>query len=284
MKKQFALIEKKSMDSRAIAEPVRPGKGKPWRLWTATVATLIMGFFVAFELGQFRVDRTQSTSSMMWFGFLFPLVWLIKACFKCKLSAAKRALVSCMGAAVLAALGYAGFRAGEAAAYSPDAKRVVGDIQLHLKRIKAVKIAISSQRQSMRDPAELLKLESNIEGVSNEVTEVEELLDKVSLMSKPEFISGILDLVRKGLSFDKWELENLNKQIAILKSVQNESATARAVAYRKELIPLIEQEEKIDRERTSFDLPEHLKQVAAQSGFDASEGDRLAAAAVRGGQ
>ncbi len=267
-----------------LQQPLPAVKSKLWQLWVAAFATVFMAFFFAFDAGQFSIDRTQNIPMTICFGFVFAFGWLAKKYLKQKLSPAPRALAAGVGLVILAASSYAGFHVGQSAAYPSDAKRAMREIQLHLKSIKAVKAVITNQTRSMRDPAQILDLEPNVAAWSNQVANVEELLQKAYLQSNPAFISGMLDLIEKALSFDRSELENLQKQIGVVKSVQGTIATARAAAYRKQLTPLIEQQEKIEIERKSFDFPQQLKRVAMQSGFDESDGDKLAAIAVRANQ
>jgi hypothetical protein len=283
------LVDKTEvMDPQAITEPTRPTRTNPsrWRLGAAIVGSSITGFFIAFELGLIHIDRTQSTSppTMMWALFLFSLYWLIKAGVKWPLRPGRRALSFFMGTAALATLGYAGFHFGEEAAYPSDTKRVLRDIHAHLKQLKSSELEISSERQADRNPASLLRLESEIDKASDEASQVEDLLDKASLMSKPDYIAEVLDLVRKGLSLDKWEHDNLRKQITILKSMQKANGVSRATSYHQQLVPLLAEEERIKGEQRALasDVPSQVRQIMAKAGFDASVGDRVAAIAASG--
>ena len=249
----------------------KQSRSNPWRLYVAAVGVCTFAFFFAFEMGQFHIDRTQHIAFQITGGFTLVYLWLLKTIWRLKASRAKLALG--VGIAVLILVlpsVYAGFRLGEDAVYSPDAKRIVHQLQFHLKQIELLEDDVSTRRQSVRNPEELLQLRPDIESLDGHVRQVERLLSEIHQEDTPVFVSGLIDLMREGVALNRRELENVKQQFAVIISARAENAREKGAAYRKYLLPLIKEEADIEVDennwRTSY--PRRLQVLRNKAGFE----------------
>lgn len=69
-----------------------------------------------------------------------------------------------------------------------------------------------------------------------------------------------MNLLRQAMPTEKRQVENIGHQIAVVRSASL-GAREKEAAYRQQLLPLIHQEEDIERERQAAHLEDKIKNV-----------------------
>jgi hypothetical protein len=86
--------------------------------------------------------------------------------------------------------------------------------------------------------------------------------DQIAHYQVPADISLIIGVVRQFLPFEERQIANLESQMDVVRSARTLTPQQKDVAYRQRLIPLMQQEDEIERERQNAHLEEKLKQIA----------------------
>ena len=107
-----------------------------------------------------------------------------------------------------------------------------------------------------------MTLEPSVFALNEHIEQVDTLLQQVAHYQLPAVVAQLMNLLRQALPTEKRQIANIQSQIAIIRSTQGLSPHAKEVAYRERLLPLVQQEEEIERERVAAGLQEKMLKLA----------------------
>jgi hypothetical protein len=84
----------------------------------------------------------------------------------------------------------------------------------------------------------------------------------------PPVVAKILKLMNEALVFDKREIENINRQISIVKASRGLSKKEAEAFYKQELLPLMDQEDEINKQREASNFQQRIQDAAKDTGSD----------------
>ena len=243
----------------ADPEPMPPKKGA-WKLVVSVLLVLLLSFSVSYSTGKLSVDRTQQTSFMSWF-WLSTAIWWTVSSYRKHASFRVRIWALVVVVPLLTLIAVVSFRTGRSEGYPDEARQLVTTFQVHAREVKRLKSELSDARSQFSKPDDLLTLQPKVAVLREHLEEVDRLTNQLAHYELPADISKIMNLLRQAMPTEKHQVENIEHQIAVVRSAQSLGAREKESAYRQQLFPLIQQEEDIERERQAANLEEKIKNV-----------------------
>jgi hypothetical protein len=237
-------------------QPRRP----VWPLIVSIVAVILASFEISYSFGKFWVDRTQSIPFLDGFWFTMAITWAIRTYRK---NASSRVCKWALAVVVplVALTAFASFRVGKLEQYPEEAQKLVDTLRWNAREVKRIKAELYDARSKFTRPEELLTIQPEVSALKEHIEKAEQLMHRIAVYTVPAAIAQIMTLLGQALPIEKRQIENIENQIALVRSVQGLSANEKQIVYRQQLSPLIQQEEQIERERQEANLAGKLKNV-----------------------
>jgi hypothetical protein len=224
-------------------------------------------FFFCFDAGKFYMDRLQHIDMAMSMGMSFAGVWTITRVLKIRKQARERVTVFSIIAVLLIPSIIGGFLAGKEAQYPAESRALVEEIQLHARDLKSVKEQISKARESFTDPEQILSLQPLITSVELDINEISRIDQEIKHDTLPGFVAEALKIMNEALVFNKTEMQDIKDQMSVVRAAKELSPTKKADLYKRRLLPLMEQEEEIEKQIKDFNIEQRIKDALARNGY-----------------
>jgi hypothetical protein len=239
---------------------------RAWPLIVSIIALIVIVFEVSYNFGQVYVDRTQHIPFTD--GFCFTMaVWWVIATYRKNASPRVRKWALAVVLQLVALTAVASFGAGRRTRYPEEARKLVEILQLHAREVKKIKAEISDARSTSNDPEDLLIIQPKVSAWKEHIEEVEALTRRITTYNVPAYVSQMMTLLGQALPTEKRQIANIEKQITLVRSAQGLRANDKSLIYRQQLLPLVQQEEQIERERLEANLEEKIKNVPRELGY-----------------
>jgi uncharacterized membrane protein len=252
------------MASTTANEPKRPSS---WNLVLSVSALFIAVFFFSFDAGKFYMDRLQRIDNVFSIGMSFAALWTIRTVLKYKPSLRSRVVTLAAIALLLSVPIAGGFIVGKDAQYPARSRALVQKIQEHARQVKSIKEHVGQMRGSFTDPEQLLSIQPLLASWEEHINEIARLDLEIRHDELPSFIAGVLKLMNEGIVFDKRQVRNINDQISAIRASEELSPIKKEELYKQRLIPLMDQEEEIERQRQAANLEQQIKDLPKKVGF-----------------
>jgi hypothetical protein len=230
------------------------------------VALLLTVFEISYSFGQFYVDRTRPVPFLDWFYGTLAIWWVI-ATYRKNASPRVRKWALAVVLPLVSLTALTSFGAGKSTRYPEEARKLVETLQLHAREVKRIKSEISEARSTFSEPEDLLTIQPKVSALKEHTEEVDKLTHQIAIYEVPADISQIMTLLGQALPTEKRQIANLENQIALVRSAQGLRSNEKLLIYRQQLLPLIQQEEQIERERQDTNLEEKIKNIPQKSGY-----------------
>jgi len=133
--------------------------------------------------------------------------------------------------------------------------------------VKSIKEHLKQMRESFTEPEQLLSVEPLVASWEEHITEISKIDHQIMHDTLPSVVAAILKIMNEALVFDRNQTKNIDEQIAAMRATKNLSPRKKQEAYERQLIPLMEQEEEIERQRQTQNFEQRLKDVAKTAGY-----------------
>lgn len=220
-----------------------------------------MLFDVSYTTGKQSVDPTQQTPFIMWFWLSMSIWWVIRT-YRRAANSRVNVWALAIGLPLIGWTAFASFRAGQSELYPDQARQLIQDVQAHAREVKRVKAELVDRRSRFTTLEELLTLEPLISEWSARIENIARLTQQVQHYPLPATVRQVVNLLRQALPTEQRQIANLQSQITVIRSAQGLSPIAREVVYREQLLPLMQQEQRIEQERQAAGLQDKIQQLA----------------------
>jgi hypothetical protein len=213
------------------------------------------------------MDHLQHIDMSMSMGMSFAGVWTITRVLKIRKRARERVTLFSVIAVLLIPSIIGGFLVGKEVQYPAESRALVEEIQLHARDLKRVKEQISKARESFTDPEQILSLQPLITSVELDINEISRIDHEIRHDTLPSFIAELLKMMNGALVFNRTEVQNIKDQISVIRAAKELSLTKKADLYKRRLLPLMEQEQEIERQRQAANLEQRIKDLPKKAGY-----------------
>jgi hypothetical protein len=232
-----------------------------WQLFVSPIVLLLAVFSVSYGTGAQSVEPIQQEPFTSWFWLAMAVFWTIRA-YKRGGDSRLRLWAIAIGLPALGLIAFTSFRAGQNDRYPVEARRLVAELQARAREAKRIKAELADRRSRVTTPWELLTVEPTVSELNTNIEAISGLTKQLEHYTLPATIAQLMVLLRQALPIEQRQVENLQHQIAVVRSTQDLSPLARDSVYREQLLPLIQQEQGIEREREAAGLQDKMQQLA----------------------
>jgi hypothetical protein len=244
-------------------EQMRPNSAS---LAFPVVVLMAVVFFFFFDVGQFYMDRTKNIGMTFSVGMSFAAMWTVKTVLRKKDSRQSRIRAFSVIAGLLVIPIVSGISMGKDEAYPPASRALVDQIGARSRDIKTIKDHIRERRESFTQTEQLLSIEPLIISWRTDVDEISKINNQISHDALPRVVEEILKILSEAIVFDRQQVQNLDKQLNVIRAAGHQGSAKRKETYEQQLGPLMEQEMEIERQRQASNLEQRLNGTVKKGG------------------
>jgi hypothetical protein len=247
--------------------PPEEKRPSPPRLMLPVLALTVAVFVFSLEAGFFSMNRSQKIGYSVSIGMFLAASWTVKNVIKTKPSARPRVITFAVIAAIQIIAAAIGFKLGKDGAYPPEQRALMQELDGYVIQAKTLKEQMAQIREPFTEPEEILSLEPMVTSWKDHLENISKLDKTIKHDQLPPIVAEVLKVLNEGLAFDKRELENISAQISVVKSAKGLSKQKRTALYEQRLLPLMDQEEEINRQRKAANFDQRLKDMPKKYGY-----------------
>jgi hypothetical protein len=160
-----------------------------------------------------------------------------------------------------------GFSLCKEAQYPSHARAAVKVVQENARHLKNIKDQIRQALESFTDPEQLLSIQPLITAWEEHINKISQADHGIRHDELPGLVRELLKIMNEGIVFDKRQLLNINDQIAVLRASAELSFNKSMLLLEERLLPLMEGEEQIERERQASNLERWITELPQKMGY-----------------
>lgn len=248
-------------------EHPKPVPPNPTKVIFPVSVFLITMFFFCFDAGKFYVDHLQHIDMTMSMGMSLAGVWTITRVLKIRKQARERITLFSIIAVLLIPSIIGGFLTGKEVQYPAESRALVENIDEHVGQVKSIKEHIGQVRGSFTEPEQLLSIQPLVKSWEEHLDQISRLDHEIMHDALPSFIAGVLKIMNEELVLDKRQVQNINERISVIRAANNLHSSRKAQLYKQQLVPLMDQEQQIERQRQDSNFGQRIKDLAKNSGY-----------------
>ena len=221
-------------------------------------------FFFCFDAGKVYTDHLQHIDMSMSMGMSFAGVWTITRVFKIRKRARERVTLLSIIAVLLIPSIIGGFLTGKEVQYPAESRALVQKIQEHARQVKTIKEQIAQKRQAFTEPEQLLAVQPLVASWGEHINEISKIDRQIMHDTLPSVVAAILKVMNEALVFDKRQIQNIDDQIEAIRGAKNLNSSQRGKFYMTTLMPLMQKEDEIEKQRQAANLEQRIREAATK--------------------